>query len=180
MGVHGETVEVQHEIYSLQAWSLKDTQNLLQMFNFHHISSVCHQSCVFEDSINFCKLSGWKYLFIGCFKSISVIWNIILYFSLWTKWFRGWGWIRWCHFGIKCANYVKLSQIVATRSTFCTNYFEINQSIVYIFNVPLNYYCSFFLLTLYLHHAWLIHLLTFWKNSVDATHAAAILELNVF
>ena len=45
--VHGETFEVQHEIYQFQAWSLKDTQNPLRKFNFHQISSVCFQSYVF-------------------------------------------------------------------------------------------------------------------------------------
>ena len=45
------------------------------------------------------------------------------YFCPWTKWFRGCGWISWCHFGIKCVNHVRLSQIVAIRTTFCTNYF---------------------------------------------------------
>ena len=35
--VHGETFEVQHEIYRVYAWSLNDTQNLLGMFNLHQI-----------------------------------------------------------------------------------------------------------------------------------------------
>ena len=45
------------------------------------------------------------------------------YFRPWTKWFRECGWISWCHLSTKCANHVKLSQIVAIRTTFCTNYF---------------------------------------------------------
>ena len=53
--VHDEAFEVQHEMLIL-AWSLKDTQNLFGMFNFHQISSAYHQSCVFDDSVNFCKL----------------------------------------------------------------------------------------------------------------------------
>ena len=34
---------------------LKDTQN------FHQIFSGCHQSCIFDDSVNICKLLDRKY-----------------------------------------------------------------------------------------------------------------------
>ena len=35
-----------------------DTHNLLRMYNLHHIPvfAKCHQSCVFDESVNFCKL----------------------------------------------------------------------------------------------------------------------------
>ena len=52
---------------------LKDTQNLLRMFNFHQIFSGCHQSCIFDDSVNIGKLLDRKYQFLFCFKSITVI-----------------------------------------------------------------------------------------------------------
>ena len=49
--VHGKALEVHHEMPILgAAWSFKEIQNLLQMFNFHQFFSVCHQSCVFDDS----------------------------------------------------------------------------------------------------------------------------------
>ena len=47
------------------------------MFNLHQISVICHQSYVFDDSINVGKLLDWKCLFRGYFKSITVIWNIL-------------------------------------------------------------------------------------------------------
>ena len=75
--VHGKAFEVQHEICRSELRSLKDTQNLLRKFNFHQIFSGYHQSYIFDDSVNFCKLLDWKYLFVGCFKSITVIWNIL-------------------------------------------------------------------------------------------------------
>ena len=74
------------------------------------------------------------------FWSITVIWNILPLFSSVTKC----DWISWCHFGIKCTSYVKLLQILAVRTTFCTNYFWNNQSIVSIFYFPLHHYCSLF------------------------------------
>ena len=40
---------------------LKDTQNLLRMFNFHQIFSGCHQSCIFDDSVKICKLLDRRY-----------------------------------------------------------------------------------------------------------------------
>ena len=57
---------------------LKDMHNLFQVFNFHEMFSVCHQNCVFDESVNFCKVLDWKcsFMFIGCFKAISAIWNI--------------------------------------------------------------------------------------------------------
>ena len=48
----GEEFEVQHEIYQFQAWSLKDAQNPLGIFNFNQISSVCRQSYAFGNNIN--------------------------------------------------------------------------------------------------------------------------------
>ena len=57
--VHGKACEVQHEICWFKAWSLKDTQNLLWLFNLHQIFAVCHQSYVFDDSVNVCKLLNW-------------------------------------------------------------------------------------------------------------------------
>ena len=53
---HGETFQVQHEIYQCQAWSLKDTQNPFRMFNFHQTSSVGIQSYMFDDNVSFSKL----------------------------------------------------------------------------------------------------------------------------
>ena len=66
-------------------------------------------------------------------KSKIVIWNILRLFlsvdkmdlSVWLN--------KLSHFGIEFANHVKPSKIVAIRKTFCTNYFEINQSVVSIF-----------------------------------------------
>ena len=58
--VHGEAFEVQHEISRFQAWSLKDTQNLSLMFNFHRIPSVHHQRCIFDNNLNSYKLLDWK------------------------------------------------------------------------------------------------------------------------
>ena len=40
--VPGEAFEVQDETYQFYVWSLKDTQNLLRMFDLHEISKVCH------------------------------------------------------------------------------------------------------------------------------------------
>ena len=59
------------------------------------------------------------------FKSITVIWDILPLFSSVDEMVqRVWLSMLMPDFGIKCANYVKLSQIVAIRTTtFCTNYF---------------------------------------------------------
>ena len=55
------SIEAQHEICRFEVWSLKDTQNLLRMFNFRQIFSGYHQSYIFYDSVNFCKSLDWKY-----------------------------------------------------------------------------------------------------------------------
>ena len=78
--VHAKTFEVQHEIYRFQARSLKYKQNPLRIFNFQQIFSIWHQICVFDDNVNFCKLLDWNFLFIECFKSIAVFWNILRLF----------------------------------------------------------------------------------------------------
>ena len=57
--VHGEAFEVKHEMPILDV-ELKRHTKLLQMFNFHQISSVCQQSCVFDNSVIFCELLNWK------------------------------------------------------------------------------------------------------------------------
>ena len=54
--VHGNAFEVQHEMPISGEELLKTPKNLLQMFNFHQIFSVCLKSCVFGDSVNFYKL----------------------------------------------------------------------------------------------------------------------------
>ena len=43
----------------------------------HQIYSVCHQSCIFDKSVNLCKLLGQKCYFIMCFKTITAVWNIL-------------------------------------------------------------------------------------------------------
>ena len=63
---NGKAFEVHHEIPILGVALKRHTKSitkfqfpsnfLLQSFNFHQISSVCHQSCVFDDSVNFYKL----------------------------------------------------------------------------------------------------------------------------
>ena len=50
--------------------------------------------------------------------------------------------INWCYLGKKCANHLKLAHIVAFRTTFCANYFGINESVVYISYFTLYYYFS--------------------------------------
>ena len=54
--VHGESIEIQHEICQFKVWSLKDTQNLLQMFNLNQNFAICHQSYVFDGSVILWKL----------------------------------------------------------------------------------------------------------------------------
>ena len=59
---------------------------------------------------------------------------------------------KWCQFGTKCANHVKLSQIVATRTTFHTNYFWNKlRYCVYLLFPLLILSQFFFLLTLYIN-----------------------------
>ena len=40
---------------------LKDTQDLLWMFNIHQIFSGCQQSCIFDDSVKICKSLDREY-----------------------------------------------------------------------------------------------------------------------
>ena len=100
------------------------------------------------------KLCCWQYckflqiirsemLIYRVFKSIIVTWNILHLFLPLDKWFRGCGWISCCHFGTKCANHVDLSQIVAIRTTFHTNYFWNKSRYCAYLLFPLHYYCSF-------------------------------------
>ena len=103
-------------------------QNLLRMFNIHQMSPVYHQSSVFDNDINFLKSLDWKPYVIGCFKSINVILNTLLLFLSVDKivqqvWLNK---LMPLNFGIKCANHVKLLQIVLSEQPFAHITFEIN------------------------------------------------------
>ena len=115
----------QRSIWS-SGWNVPILGLELKRHRIYHECSISmkfpHQSCVLYDSVNFYKSLVWKWWFIGCLETVTPIWHILHLFRLWTKWFLGCDWISWSNFGMKYANLIKLSQIVAIGTTFCTNY----------------------------------------------------------
>ena len=67
--------------------------------------SMSPNLCFWWYCIDFSKLLDWKCQFIWCFKSITVIWNILQLFLFVDKMDRRvcLNMLCWCHFSIKCA-----------------------------------------------------------------------------